>query len=222
MHGNTFIVTYQFDRIPTAGLEQEHLVIIPEHRFHRTRALNTGARKAREIDDPVYFLFIDADVLITRPSVFVQSSQLHEPFPDYVLDSPYAFGSHRHRLPMDNDPDLRQRGLRGTHWVKSDFFFEVGGFNQGLRDWGFDDIDLYGRYADRSDRVTYYDRSALHHQRHDDKARTALQEVSLRESVTRNRTLSLSGEAVLHGVDIETLGYPEVRLQAPTRGRMRR
>lgn len=222
MHGNTFIVSYEFDRIPSAGLEQEYLVVIPEQRFHRTRALNAGARKAREIDDPVYLLFIDADVLVTRPSVFVQSSRLHDPFPDYVLDSPHAFGSHRHQLPMEDDPDLRQRGLRGTHWVKSDFFFEVGGFNQGLRDWGFDDIDLYGRYADRSDRVAYYDRSALHHQRHDDSLRGDLQTASLRESVTRNRAISLGGGAVPAGVAVETLGYPEVRLRAPTRPRTRR
>jgi hypothetical protein len=127
-------------------------------------------------------LFIDADVMVVDPQRFTAPLAAST---DLVVDSPYAFGKHEGR-----DPEYDERGLRGTHFVTRELFERVQGFNPHMRGWGFEDFDLYHRYAQHSPAVAYYERASLHHQPHGDRVRRELQAVSLRESVRVNRAVA--------------------------------
>jgi len=208
---NIFVVSYEFDSIPEKGLEQAHVIVVKADEFHRTRALNLGAMLAKKVDSPEYLLFTDADILIRSGSLFSQFMSTGAN-PDYLLDSRYALG--REGLPMEHDPEAKMRGIRGTHWVRSDFFFSVGGFNQHLSGWGHDDVDLYSRYQKQSKNVAFYDRYALFHQPHPDAQRTQLQQETPEQSMLRNREIAKQASDPQSWA--AALGYPAYEIRKPT------
>lgn len=214
--GNIFIVTYAFDTIPVQGLEQAHVIVVKgEQRFHRTRALNLGALVARQIDDPQYLMFTDADIIVRDAGSFLTGISSGEA-PAYVLDSRYALGAARQGLPREHDPEQRKRGIRGTHLVQSSLFFRINGFNQQLQGWGYDDFDLYQRYRLQSSKVTFYDRAALFHQPHNDKQRGELQDEGIRDSMIRNGEQSRRNPDPLGSSWAAQLGYPDYEVRPPT------
>lgn len=213
--GNIFVVTYGFDTIPTTGLDGVYVIVVKnQQRFHRTRALNLGALVARKVDNPQYLMFTDADIIVRGGGLFVGPISEGDT-PDYVLDSRYALGARRQGLPLEQDPEHRRRGIRGTHLVSSELFFRINGFNQHLQGWGFDDFELYARYQTQSSKVTFYDRNALFHQPHDDEQRGELQNSTLNESMKRN-----AEQARLHADPrgsswAHEIGYPEYEIRPP-------
>jgi hypothetical protein len=215
--GNIFIVTYAFDTtLPAQGLDGVYLIVIKnEHRFHRTRALNLGALVARKVDDPKYLMFTDADIVV-KDAASLLSNVSGGDAPDYVLDSRYAFGARRQGLPIDRDPEQRMRGIRGTHWVRSELFFRINGFNQHLQGWGFDDFELYSRYRQQSSKVTFYDRNALFHQPHDDSHRGELQTSAIQASMRHNQEQARRHSDPLGRSWAHQLGYPEYEIRPPT------
>jgi hypothetical protein len=212
---NVFVVTYAFDQIPKHGLEEAHVVVVKgAPKFHRTRALNLGAMVARSTDNPQYLLFTDADIVIRAGSLLLQNISDGET-PDYVLDSRYALGWRRQGLPREFDPELRGRGIRGTHLVRSELFFRVNGFNQHLIGWGFDDLELYSRYRQQSSKLSFYDRNALFHQPHDDAQRGELQDATIKESLNHNKDQAEQHDDPLGSSWAAELGYPDYEITAP-------
>jgi hypothetical protein len=215
--GNLFIVTYSFDTtLPAQGLEQAYLIVVKsEQRFHRTRALNLGALIARKVDDPQYLMFTDADIIVRSGDLFLNGIN-GGATPDYVLDSRYALGARRQGLPLDQDPEQRMRGVRGTHLVRSELFFRINGFCQHLRGWGFDDFELYSRYRQQSTKVTFYDRAALFHQPHSDAQRGELQSSDIKASMRHNQEQARRHSDPLGSSWAHQLGYPEYEIRPPT------
>jgi glycosyltransferase involved in cell wall biosynthesis len=205
---NIFVVTYAFDDIPRAGLEQEHVVVIDSRPFHLTKARNTGARAAKQTDGPDYLLFIDADIVMADGPLFVKPL---EAGPDCVLDAPHAILDLRPSLGGQRDPERTVRGLRGTHFVKPELFFKINGYNQQMKGWGYEDLDLFGRYARASGNVAYYDRSALRHQVHSDMVRRQMQAEPLEVTLRRNK-------AVAAGAWAGDFGYASFEIRPPRRG----
>jgi glycosyltransferase involved in cell wall biosynthesis len=185
---NLFVVTYAFDDIPPQGLEREHVVVVNGRPFHLTKARNTGARAAQQAGVDDYLLFIDADILVKDAPLLVKSLETE---PDYVLDSPHAILDRRPGL-EGADPEKAERGMRGTHFVRPCLFFRIYGYNQQLRGWGYEDLDLFNRYSRTSDRAAFFDRSALRHQAHSDQVRQQLQAEPLMETLKRNKGVAES------------------------------
>lgn len=209
-----FVVTYAFDDIPREGLEREHLVVAAGRSFHLAKARNTGARAARETAAADYLLFIDADITVKDAPLLARSLGGG---PDYVLDSPHAILDRRPGL-EGADPEMAERGLRGTHFVRPDLFFKVHGYNQLLKGWGYEDLELFNRYARVSDRAAFYDRSALRHQGHSDEVRQQLQREPLRETLRRNKAAAERAADPFGGAWAADFGHASFEIRPPIRG----
>lgn len=206
--GTTFVVTYTFDD-PPADLEGFTLLTIDADRFHKARALNAAARIAVETDDPDYLLFIDSDIVVRDPRVFSRALD-REPRPDFVLDSVHAPGE---ELSHD-DPERGDRGKRGTHLVRPELFFQIGGYDQRLIGWGFEDNNLYIRYQQVSESFALYNRRHLFHIPHSDEMRAHLnpdgEDIGasiLRNLATAKHNVDLYGDSWKHD-----FGYPRIEL----------
>lgn len=164
-----FVGTHDDEEIPD-WLNGVHLVRVRADGFHRTRLRNCTARAARTVAGPDYLLFMDSDIRVLDNRVFHRALQEGDDDPDYVLDSPWALAEEL-LLMSPMDPERKEPGKRGTHLVRTRLFFDVGGFDQRFVGWGVEDRNLYGRYAQLSDRVAYYDRAGIQHIDHSDSLR---------------------------------------------------
>lgn len=209
--GNTFVATYGFDTIPS-GLDELYLVTIEAERFHKTRALNCAAKVAMQVDRPDYFLFIDCDIVIRDPQVFARTLQ-GNPLPEVVVDSPHAW---QHEM-VAEDPEIRDRGKRGTHLVRPELFFRLHGYDQRIIGWGLPDVNLYHRYARVTENHSVFDRRLILHLPHSDALRVRLnpQPETLGESVQRNLQVH-SQQFDLYGESWrEEMGYPSFSERPP-------
>jgi SAM-dependent methyltransferase len=209
------VATYDFDTVPD-WLSGVTLLSIDAPQFHRTRALNAAAMYTLETDKPTYLLFIDSDVLVKDPLVF------HRPIerilaPDYVLDSDFAIPQLKRHLVDADDPENGDRGKRGTHAVRSELFAGINGFDQRLKGWGFDDLNLYARYRTASSNHAVYERELLDHQPHGDQLRSSqnpagatLDDQLMVNMKTHNEHFDPRGESWRH-----ELGYPKVSVREP-------
>ncbi len=203
--GRIFVATYSFDT-PPSDLQGFTLLTIEADRFHKARALNAAARIAVEADQPDYLLFIDSDIIVRDPRVF--SAALHrDPRPDFVLDSLHAPNGEISK----EDPEMADRGKRGTHLVRPELFFKIHGYDQRLIGWGFEDNNLYIRYQEVSSNFALYDRRRLFHIPHSDQVRAKLnpQGEDLGDSIKRNlktaKDRDVFGDSWKHEI-----GYPRI------------
>jgi hypothetical protein len=209
-----FVGTYASDDVP-AGFEDTHRVVVEAEPFHRTRLLNCVARVALERDDPEYLLFTDADIEVVDGGLF-EAAVTSASRPDYVLDHTRALSPH---LPLSrewllgslDDPESKSPGKRGTHLVRSELFFDLNGFDQRIVGWGPDDVNLYARYAETSDRVAYYDRAGIVHLDHPDELRSELNPDGISKLVSNVKNYKVHLEEYdLRGRSwADEFGYPE-------------
>jgi SAM-dependent methyltransferase len=206
------IATYDFDPVP-AWLSGVTLLRIDAPQFHRTRALNAAATYAIETDHPTYLLFIDADMLVKDPLVFHRALD-RNPVPDYVVDSEYALRELNNQLVVVGDPEKNDRGKRGTHAVRSELFAQINGFDQRLKGWGIDDLNLYTRYRTVSSNHAFYERAVFEHQPHDDRLRasnnpqgTTLDDQLMANMKIHKEHFDARGESWRH-----EMGYPKLRV----------
>jgi hypothetical protein len=134
-----------------------------------------------------------ANVLDERVKVIRVSGELH-----WVYTLPFNLAakhtSKQYLLRLDSDVVLREdffrahqfdyakymrgnpeedKGLTGMLYVHRDHFFAVNGYNEFLRSYGWEDIDLFGRLeAERGLRHNFFSSGTAYHIPHSDEERT--------------------------------------------------
>jgi hypothetical protein len=203
------IATCSFDSLPI-GFERAHRVVVTDNAFHRTRTLNCAVQVATSVSRADYLLITDADIIVKDPD---RLGSCLGSRPDFAVDSPYALALEKGRA----DPEFSDRGKRGTHFVRPELFSRVNGFNQNLRGWAFDDVDLYRRYKELTSNWAFYDRDAVTHQPHSDALRQEAnpQGESLMASLSRNRRLSEANFDITGKSWVDELGYDDFRYLPP-------
>lgn len=212
-----FAATYEDDDVSTAP-DDIYRVTVPPSPFHLTRVRNCAAAAARDTVDPEYLIFIDSDIEVLDPDALLAPlGDVGTPPHDYILDSPFAI-SDELLFGSGDDPEKQERGKRGTHLVRADFFFEVGGYDQRFIGWGLDDRNLYLRYARVSERRAYYDRTALRHLSHGGELRTRHNPDGVSSVAGRlaNLRTHLERLDVYGRAWADDFGYPEWSLTRPT------
>lgn len=211
---DVYVATYRTDEVP-AGIDDVHLIEVDAEPFHKTRLQNCAAQVVRERESPEYILFIDCDIGVIDGGVFDDALTAGEP-PDFVLDSPYAL-SKELLVRSPEDPEYSDRGKRGTHLVRSETFFEVGGYDQRIRGWSIDDMNLYRRYREASDRVAFYDRRKVFHVEHSDELRGLNNPDGISHSLSLVKSVRITMESDDgHGrAWADEFGYPDYSLKLP-------
>jgi hypothetical protein len=108
--------------------------------FHKTKALNAGARYAIEKMQADYLLFFDSDTII-KTGFFSE-----------ILLSRDVF--------MFMRPDKQNEDLSGLLLLSKELFIESGGYDEDIFDWGSDDIEYRLRlYVKHNKRFILIDRN---------------------------------------------------------------
>lgn len=138
--------------------------------FHKTKALNMGANRAKELDVD-FLVFFDADFLTTN------ELQKH------------IFETANHSEFMFTVPE-KKIDLGGFLVVPANAFFQVGGYDERMVGWGAEDYDLRLRlYLGAKLQPREIPSSWCHSLPHDDKLRTKHASDSLQVSVEKNNKL---------------------------------
>jgi len=171
LHGLGRILVGCLDADPPPALPRGvELVHVPDRRFHIARLRNALAQRVRGDDAITHLAFIDADIVVREPRVFVPPAGVQ-----VLVDSPFAVVASPDEAVRPGDPERADggidRGKRGTHLVCKALFFALGGYDQRLSGWAGEDINLYHRYARAGARIGCYDRAGITHIPHGDHER---------------------------------------------------
>jgi hypothetical protein len=156
---------------------------------------------------------------------------------DYIL-KPGFFDSHK----LDGNefiagdftraPDLNSWNLNGMVFLKREHFFNVGGYNESIQSYGYDDCDLYKRLQRSGLTRKTINFNTIEHIPHDDKLRmdnssqySKLREISwnhvvsnlIRWNSTQKRTsylnISANSDRLLLKVIPESIVFIQIRLK---------
>lgn len=157
-------------------IEHEKLltVRVEENTWNLGKAFNLAAAVARQISPRANLFKLDADYMLLQDHYILQHT---------ILPHVYSFYTGDWTWPGEN------KYLNGALVVPIREFFAVGGYNESLKAYGFDDTDLYRRL--KVHRILdhhYIDPVSIKHIPHDDESRQALQEIIYPDNLSANRS----------------------------------
>jgi len=144
--------------------------------FNLSKAYNIGFNYAKE----KLVIKMDADYIFNPFFDFFENYQISQ--------SEFLTGTWK-SYKVDNGVGFMQY-LNGFLFIHKNNFIEVGGYNENLKGYGWDDCDLYQRLEKKglSRKILNYDKITIYHNPHEDKTRSENYECkNIKLTAYRNR-----------------------------------